>query len=65
LQDNTAKDTDPSALRARAARIRSHARSFPDDEAGKHLLALAADLEVMADAVEAAQLREQSFKLAC
>jgi hypothetical protein len=39
-------------LRRRAARLRAIAREFPDDEIAGKLLALAAELDNRADAVE-------------
>jgi hypothetical protein len=49
-------DIPPTAsdLRAKAARIRSHAWRFADDVAGSRLRELAEELEAQADAIDSA-----------
>jgi hypothetical protein len=44
---------DPSALRARAATLRQHARHFTGDKFGDQLLELASDIEARASSLEA------------
>jgi hypothetical protein len=42
----------PAALRARALTIRSYARMFPNDRAGRTLLDLADELDIRANQIE-------------
>lgn len=47
------RPSSATALRERARRIRQHARTFVDDEAGERLAAFARELEEHADRLEA------------